>query len=517
MKKNFSVNIGGQIFNIDDDAYERLNTYLAGLRQFFSKDAGHEEIMADIEMRIAELLEQKKGQNSPIITLQHIEEVIAGMGEPEQLSDEGPNAAADAAHIKTSGKLFRDPDHRQIGGVAAGIAAWFGIDPLWIRLFFVAIVLFYGTGAILYFILWIILPVARTTSERLEMQRQIINIGTLRNEVKSAGSGIKNTGNSMLKSLGKILRFLTEVVSHIFRLLLKILKIASGVILLLFVLGMFTGMSLIYLIRDPMHTGIYRIDHTTVAETFTWLIPGASVRWPAYIAIALILVGLAGMLIFLGLRLMLKWPPLRWQILSVFGVLILFGMVMGGSAIYNYSMSFAEKATDSQVQTYAHKSPSIHIAIASDDPNLYWKPLAGMDVSKHSQEVLGEITFSIRPAPGDSLMVTTMRESSEYNAFMATNLLKNMQSTYVYQDTLLTLNPYFSIPKADGMHHQAVEIIVGIPVNKRVFVDQQLAWKVNFRDFVEKENHGGEYIMTSSGLKPLIPVKTESADTLDVQ
>ena len=187
MKKNLSVNICGQIFNIDDDAYERLNIYLAGLRQFFLKDAGHEEIMADIEMRIAELLEQKKGQNSPIITLQHIEEVIAGMGEPEQLSDEGPSAAADAARIKTSGKLFRDPDHRQIGGVAAGIAAWFGIDPLWIRLFFVAIVLFYGIGAILYFILWIILPVARTTSERLEMQRQIINIGTLRNEVKSAG------------------------------------------------------------------------------------------------------------------------------------------------------------------------------------------------------------------------------------------------------------------------------------------------------------------------------------------
>ena len=87
MKKNFSVNIGGRIFNIDDDAYECLNNYLARLRNFFASDQGYQEIIADIEMRIAELLDQQKENGQLIITVKHIEDVIANMGEPDQLSD----------------------------------------------------------------------------------------------------------------------------------------------------------------------------------------------------------------------------------------------------------------------------------------------------------------------------------------------------------------------------------------------------------------------------------------------
>ena len=82
MKKNFSVNIGGRIFNIDDDAYECLNSYLNRLRNFFAAEQGYTEIIADIEMRIAELLDQQKENGNPVITLKHIEDVIASMANP---------------------------------------------------------------------------------------------------------------------------------------------------------------------------------------------------------------------------------------------------------------------------------------------------------------------------------------------------------------------------------------------------------------------------------------------------
>ncbi|MBK7031472.1 MAG: PspC domain-containing protein [Bacteroidales bacterium] len=326
MKKNFSVNIGGRVCNIDDDAYERLNSYLSSLRSFIATEQGREEIIADIESRIAELLEQKKTQGMSIVTLQHINEVISSMGEPDQLSGNESDESSKEPREKTTGKIFRDPDNRQVGGVAAGIAAWFGIDPIWIRILFVILTFVYLIGGILYVILWLILPEARTTSERLEMQRQIINIGTLRNEVASAGAGLKSTSNTILRSFGKILRFLTEVVSHVFRLLFKVIRIASGAFLIFMVLAIFTGLSLSYIVRETFHTGMYHLDTTTLANMFAWFIPGESVRWLAYMAIASFVIGIAGMFIYLGIRLMLKWPPVRWQILMVFGMLILAGL-----------------------------------------------------------------------------------------------------------------------------------------------------------------------------------------------
>jgi len=513
MKKNFSVNIGGRVFNIDDDAYERLNSYLSSLRSFFAAEQGREEIIADIESRIAELLEQKKTAGVSIITLQHINEVIAGMGEPDQLSDNDTDGHSKEPRIKTSGKLFRDPDSRQIGGVAAGIAAWFGIDPIWIRILFVVLTLFYVIGIVLYVILWLILPEARTTSERLEMQRQIINIGTLRNEVASAGAGLKSTSNTVLRSLGKFLRFLTEVVSHIFRLIFKILRLASGAFLIFMVLALFTGLSLSYIIRETYNTGMYHLDTTTLANIFAWFIPGEAVRWLAYIAIASFVVGIAGMFIYLGLRLMLKWPPIRWQILVVFGMLIFAGLVVGGGAIYQYSQSMAETASKSEARTFARKSQPIHLSVAERDPNQYWKPLAGTDISKRSQDVLGEINLSIRPAPGDSMIITTIREASSYNENRAAEYLMNMNYSFNYQDTLLTLNPYFTFPKNEGMHHQSIEMILGIPVNTVVLLDEHLVWRVNFRDYSEEYDNGGEYIMTSSGLKLKNPPLPEPADS----
>ena len=221
MKKNFSVNIGGRIFNIDDDAYECLNNYLARLRNFFAAEQGYQEIIADIEMRIAELLDQQKESGNPIIILKHIEDVIASMGEPDQLSDSETEQPRTAQGIKTRGKLYRDPDNRQIGGEAAGIAAWFDIDPIWVRLAFAGATFFYGIGIIIYVVLRLILPAAQTTSEKLEMQRQSININTLRNELASAGSGIQKTGNSLLQSFGTFIRFVTEVVARVFTFLFQ--------------------------------------------------------------------------------------------------------------------------------------------------------------------------------------------------------------------------------------------------------------------------------------------------------
>lgn len=510
MKKNFSVNIGSRLFNIDDDAFERLQSYLGRLRNFFASEEGGDEIMTDIEMRIAELLEQKKANGNTIISLANVEEVIADMGEPDQLS----GSQGEPSRVKTKGKLYRDPDNRQIGGVCSGIGAWFGIDPLWVRVAFAFITLMYGTGVIIYLVLWIILPEAGTTSEKLEMHRQIINIGTLRDEFTSAGTGLRKTGSSFLHSLGTFIRFVTEIISRLFRFLFQLLGRAAGAFILLFVLSLFVGMSLAYLVRDQIEFGTYHLATTTLSHSFAWLLPGAAVRWQAYIAMVLLIIGIVGLLVYLGLRLMLKWPPVRWQVMSLFALLFVAGLIIAGSAIYQYSRTTDQVASMSQRRTIALKHTKIHIAAGSYDRDQYWIPLAANGQTGRNNDVLGEISLSVRPAPGDSMIITSLKSASAVLDNKATDFARNISNSYQFQDTLLIINPYFRFPLHDGMHYQKADIIIGIPVNTEVILKDEWNWHMNYDDFVTNRNDEGIYIMTSTGLKSKNPPKRE-ADSIN--
>ncbi|MFZ4706552.1 MAG: PspC domain-containing protein [Bacteroidales bacterium] len=497
MKKNFSVNIGSRLFHIDEDAYERLQAFLGRLRTFFAADEGRDEIITDIEMRIAELLEQKKTDGPSIITLQQINEVIAGMGEPDQLS----GAQEIPPRGKTKGKLYRDPDNRQIGGVCAGIAAWFGVDPLWVRIAFALLTLMYGTGVIIYLVLWLILPVATTTSEKLEMHRQIINIDTLRNEVASAGSGLRKTGSSFMQSVGTFIRFVTEIIARLFKFIFQLIGRAAGAIILIFVLILFVGISLGYLVREQVEFGIYHLDSTTLSHGFEWLLPGAAVRWQAYIALALLLVGIVGLLIFAGLRLLLKWPPVRAQVLSLLALLVLAGLIIAGSAVHQYSRTTDQVSSTSKRQTFALKIKKIRLTSGSRDRDQYWAPLTGNGTRGRNNDVLGEIRLSIRPAPGDSIIVTAIKSATSVMESKAAGYAENISNSYQFQDTLLVIDPYFKIPFRDGMHYQKAEIIVGIPLNTEIEIKDEWNWHLNYDDFVDGMYDEGIYIMTSSGLK----------------
>jgi phage shock protein PspC (stress-responsive transcriptional regulator) len=513
MKKNFSVNIGGRIFNIDDDAYECLNNYLARLRNFFASDQGYQEIIADIEMRIAELLDQQKENGNPIITLKHIEDVIVNMGEPDQLSDSETEKPKSTPGIKTRGKLYRDPDNRQIGGVAAGIAAWFGIDPVWVRLIFAAFTLFYAVGIIVYAVLWLILPIAQTTSEKLEMQRQSININTLRNELASAGTGLQKTGSSVLHSAGTFIRFVTEVVARVFTFLFHLLGRLSGLALLLGVIAMFIGISAASLVREQMNMGNYQLDTTTLIHALQWLIPGPDVRWLAYIALLLLLISVTGLLIYTGLRLLLKWPPLRWQVVIVFVLLLVAGILTGVGAIFQYARSSEKTASVTKRISLVMKAKHIHLASGPNDHRQYFMPLAGDTIPGNMTYALGEINLSIRPVPADSLFVTVIQSASAWQESHAGGYAGNISYSYKLQDTLVTLNPYFMIPHTDGMRYQKMDVIIGIPINTEVEIDEPLRWRSNYSDFIDNARDGGTLIMTTSGLKLKNPPVAES-DTL---
>jgi phage shock protein PspC (stress-responsive transcriptional regulator) len=515
MKKNFSVNIGKRLFNIDEDAFECLNNYLGRLRHYFSADEGHEEILSDIEMRIAELLQQKiEAMGQGIVILEYIQEVINEMGEPGQLSDAENNSAKQAASSKTTGKLFRDPVNRKVGGVAAGISAFFGIDPVWLRLIFILSTLLYGSGPIIYLILWIILPEAQTTSEKLEMQRQTINIGTLRDELASAGNGIKRSSSSFLGAFGEFLRNAVEIFARLIGWFFQLFGRLAGLMMLLLVLSAFIAMIPLFLVREDMGFGGFNFNSVTLYQVFKWMVPGTSDQWLFYLSFLLIVTSLIGLLIYSGLRLMLKWPPLRWPVVLAFILIFFAGVVTTGTALFRYSRTTDFTSTERSNSNYVMPGKRLHITSGPWDVQKFMNPLTDSSLSNFDSRVLGEINLSLRPAPGDSLMISLIRNAAATKNEKALEFARSMVYNYQMLDTLLTIDPYFIMPYNDGMRYQELNVVIGIPVNSEIFLDPEISWKVRYNDFNNSDCDGGIYQMTASGLvkeKTEIPVADSTA------
>ena len=199
MNKTFTVNIGGSVFHIDENAYYRLDQYLTAIRKSFSKEEG-EEIVHDIEIRIAELLSENINDLHKVVTIEDVDRIIAIMGKPEDFIDD--NASDGDQQEKTytyipEKKLYRDPENAVLGGVLAGLGHYLKIDTVWIRILFLILVLFFGTGVMLYIILWIVIPKAKTTTQILEMKREPVNISTIEKVVKDNFNYVSNKINEV--------------------------------------------------------------------------------------------------------------------------------------------------------------------------------------------------------------------------------------------------------------------------------------------------------------------------------
>ncbi len=517
MKKNFSVNIGKRLFNIDEDAYECLNNYLGRLRSFFSTDEGHEEILSDIEMRIAELLQQKtEAGKQDIVVLDYIKEVINEMGEPGQLSDADNKNSGTSASFRAAGKLFRDPVNRKVGGVAAGISAFFGIDPVWVRLIFIFSILLYGSGPIIYLILWIILPEAQTTSEKLEMQRQTINIGTLKEELASAGAGLKNGSSSFFGAFGEFLRNAIEIAARLIGWFFQLFGRLTGLIMLLMVLGAFIAMIPAFLVREDMGFGGYNFNSVTLYQVFQWMVPGTSDQWLFYLSFLLLVTSLAGLLIYSGLRLLIKWPPLRWPVVLGFILIFFAGVLTTGTALFRYSRTTDFTITERSNKNYLMPPQRLHIASGPWDVQKFMDPLDERPTGNFDSGVLGEVNLSLRPAPGDSLIVTLIKNAAATRKQNAGQFAGGLSYNYQLSDTLLKIDPYFIMPYSDGMRYQEINVVIGIPVNAEIYLDPEISWKVRYSDFDNSDCDGGIYTMTTSGLhkkKIEVPVTDSTAMT----
>lgn len=234
MNKILNINLGGYALTIDDDAYQAMSEYLDLIRRRFSASEGCDEIMNDIENRLGELIAQGLG-NRTIVMMPDVQDAINTMGKPEDFGDDPaappppPGSTSNTSGntrgnqvppvIRTGKRLYRDMQDASVGGVCAGLAAYFGMpDPVWMRLIFVLLTIFStGFWFLAYLLLWALMPPAMTAADRLAMRGEPVNVDNIAREIENgfhrmsskmeANNSMKNTVSNIGDFFGSLLRF----------------------------------------------------------------------------------------------------------------------------------------------------------------------------------------------------------------------------------------------------------------------------------------------------------------------
>lgn len=241
MKKTYTINLSGKVFHIDEDAFEKLQAYINILKNHYTKEEDGTEIMYDIESRIAELFMQyQKEKFRESIILEDVEKAITTMGRPADIIDDEEEAKEFKG--KPKHKLYRDPDHMVLGGVASGLASYWGISMILIRICFLLFSLYYGIFILLYIVLWIIIPKAKNSREKLEMKGKNINIPNIERSVKEEYQEVKKT------PIHRLFKRIGEIIKKIFSGIGQIIAFLFGLFILLLGIGsFFTFISILFL------------------------------------------------------------------------------------------------------------------------------------------------------------------------------------------------------------------------------------------------------------------------------
>ena len=205
MKKTLSVNLGGTVFHIDEDAYQELMDYLQDVKHHLGDGPSSEEVLNDIEQRISELFIQWMQGHREVITKDDVVRVIGILGRPEQYDNEEESSEErrkakssdqtsnqDRRYAGPHRRLYRDTENAVLGGVCSGLGIYLNVNTVLLRLMFFLLFWFGGSGILLYILCWIIVPEARTAAQRLEMEGEDVTIDNIEKKVREEYGRVKD-------------------------------------------------------------------------------------------------------------------------------------------------------------------------------------------------------------------------------------------------------------------------------------------------------------------------------------
>lgn len=540
MKKTVTINISGIIFHIDDDAYERLSRYMNSIKRHFSGMEGRDEIVTDIESRIAELLQAKVTENKQVITIEDIGEVVKLMGQPTEM-DEEPDHNTQQEKTSFSNRqpkrLYRDIDNRTIGGVASGLANYFNIDPVWIKVGFIVAFLVWGTGILAYIILWMAVPAAVTTAEKLEMRGEQVNISNIERSIRDEFDGVKGKFNEFADDARDVFKKkskesktffdkLIDFIAVILRVIFRAAVIVVGTFLVLAGLG-FT----IFLVGGAIGFSSFSFFDNGHLNSFSlsWLLDlvfsNGTMGFLAVFSLALLFIIPFIMAIYLGLRMLfgnsLKIKYIGRSALGFWLAGLILAIVVGVDTGMDFRHT-SRVVNDYQITAPKDKILYIEATVnqaAIDDFNTfeffdgYWK--VKNDLSDHA--VYGTPWIEFQPGTGDLATITVNSYAHGSRLEEARQRAGHIVYEASAKDSALTISSHFQFPDKDKIRAQRTEVEIEIPVGQKVILTEKMELVFNNSknwEYRESDLIGKTLIMTNRGLRPYVEGMSLQEETI---
>ncbi len=476
MNRTVDINLANILFHIDEKAYNKLQRYLEAIKRSFTGTPGSDEILADIEARIAELFQEKLENERQVITIKEVDEVITIMGQPEDyMVDE--DIFEDAPKMETPRgsrvkKLYRDMDNKYIGGVCSGLEHYLGFDALWIRLIFLFLAFFTGFGFIAYILLWILVPEAVTTSQKLDMKGEPVNISNIERKVKEGfedvaervknvdydkmGEQVKSSGRTFFDALGDIIMFFFKVFGKFIGILLIIIGAAT-------LIGLFIGLFTVGIL-DVIHIpGLDFYDMVNSTDAPVWLVS----------LLAFFVVGIPFFfLLYLGLKILVNNLKSIGNIakFSLLGLWLLSLIALAVLGIKQASAHAYTGSTQEDGQLFATRAPDT-LLIKMRSSSLYdFQENVGVNGMTVTHDSNGErllfsddIYFDIKKSE-DSLASIKIRRDADGSSFEdARERAGNIAYSFSVDGNTLILDDYLTTPIANKVRDQEVRISLMVP------------------------------------------------------
>lgn len=484
MNKTVTANIGGFVFNIDEQAYESLQKYLTAIRhQMHSDDAS--EVMHDVEMRIAELFREKLNEyKREVINLTDVNDIISVMGEPEayntgETGSETKNEEKSQDYDSTSRQIFRDPDDAVLGGICSGLGAYMGWDPLIIRLFFVLLFFGFGTGLLLYIILWIIVPEAKTASDRLRMRGEKINVENIKEKFKDIkkdfeGNG-KETGRKIKKGVHQLVDNFSETfgtLARVFSIILASMLFIGALAILFILIKMMLQSEIIYLFT---HNNMYSVTYEELETLFFNSPAQANLGYAGFV---LLLLSISFGLILAAIRLIFRVKiPLVFKIIN--GTASTLAIIFIMICTMQIGFDFSKDNAYSEMIKLNNPSDTLYIETFEDpyfSENIEYSDDILFETIKidDGKIIFGYPELKIKRTNSPEFEMIIEKEAHGSNKREALSRAENIHYKHQLSGSELKLAPYFSTSAKNKIRLQKVTVTLYVPKNKYVYMGKKI-------------------------------------------
>jgi phage shock protein PspC (stress-responsive transcriptional regulator) len=506
MNKTVNINIGGLVFHIDEDAYQKLTRYFEAIKRSLSNSSGKDEIMKDIEMRVAELLTEKQKSDKHVVNNKDVDEVIVIMGQPEdyRLDDEGEEKPTEPFYPYTrSKKLYRDKDRGTVAGVCTGLGHYFGVDAVWFKIAFLILFFGFGTGLLAYIILWIAMPKAITTTEKLEMTGEPVTISNIERKVREEFDSVTNKfknadydkmGNEVKNGAGRVADGVGDVFMGIFKIFAKIL----GAFILVFSSVVFLGICF---------ASIFMIFSSSMPENFIMnhISTPIGLETPIWIQGILFLLA-AGIpaLFFIILGLKLLVPNLKsigniakYTLLGIW--IIAIGIVISLGIKEATQIAYDGKEVKKEIINIA-KTDTLLIKFKNNDfysKDRYHHTDFRLTQDENNTEIIYSNSISLEVLPTEEALpyIQIERLSVGKSAADAKTRADNIRYAYKIEGNKLILDNYLLTDVINKFRGQRVELFLYLPKGTLFKVDESVQnYDVSSNDFFNLHFKSADYV-----------------------